>query len=99
MMTTILAKFGLPIVIAIAAFTGGMITNQKLQKPVVIPEYKCPSCHCEPCNGIDFDKIKGKYITLHNVQNVQMQGDSLIIDKIQKALREELEDFKVKKCK
>jgi hypothetical protein len=98
-MLPILSKIGIPALFVAAGFSGGMITSKKLEKPVVIPEHKCPACNCEPCNGIDFDKIKGKYITLNNTQKVEMNGDSLIVKRIQEALRQELEDFKVKKCK
>lgn len=101
-MTTLLAKFGLPAVIAFAAFAGGMITSQKLQKPPVVVDKKCPDCTCpkqEPCNGIDFDKIKSRNVTIENKQFLTINGDTLLIEKIKDALHSELEDFKVKKCK
>jgi hypothetical protein len=102
MITSILSKFGLPIVIAIASFAGGMITSQKLQKAPIVQDKKCPDCICpkqEPCNGIDFDKIKSRNVTIENKQYLTINGDTLLIDKIKDALHSELEDFKVKKCK
>jgi hypothetical protein len=61
MWTTIISKFAIPIIIACLAFSGGMITMAKIQKPVEVPE--CPACNCpEPTVSVqpfDVDKVKG----------------------------------------
>jgi hypothetical protein len=89
--------FALALIVGTGSWFGGYRMAVKDQPKIEIP--KCPDCRCEPCNGIDFDKIKGKYITLNNTQKVEMNGDSLIIEQIRQVLHQELEDFKVKKCK
>lgn len=99
-MIPLLSKFGLPIIVFLAGIVGGMAVNQKLQKPAA--PCKCPSLTCpdpKPCQGIDFDKIKAKGLTIQNTQYLTVKGDSVTADMVRKALREELEDFKVRKCK
>jgi len=83
--------------------SGGTLLITKAVKPEVKVECPaCPDCNCpeqKPCNGIDFDKIKSKHITIQNEQHLTITGDSLLVKKVQEALRKELQDFKMKKCK
>jgi len=60
---------------------------------------KCPDCNCP--ETINFDKIKGfkGTINLHNDYAIDIKGDSLLIDKIQEAVKIELLKLKVVKCR
>ncbi len=104
MWTTIITKFGLPIIVAFASFTGGMITMTKMQKPVSIPD--CPSCICpEPTVSIqpfDVDKVKGVKNFNYAPQfsgSISVAGvDSTALRKmIDGCLNRALDDYKVKK--
>lgn len=99
MLTTILSKIGLPLLIAAAAFSAGMITNQKLAKPPVV---EIPDCICpeqKPCNGIDFDKIKSRQLTIQNQQYLTVSGDSLFTKTLVDQLRKELQAVRLARCK
>jgi hypothetical protein len=99
MITTLFAKFGLYALFIVGAFTGGMITSQRLQKAPVV---KIPDCICpkpDPCNGIDFEKIKSKHLTIENKQYLSINGDSLLVDKIVKEIRLELQQLRLARCK
>lgn len=92
------------IIIAIASFIGGAIVDAKLLGKKC-PDLKCPqpaACICpeqKPCQGIDFDKIKSKSITIDNKQYLTIKGDSMLVDKIREVVKSELEDFKVRRCR
>jgi hypothetical protein len=78
------------------------IILEKVKKPV---EFKCPepaACICpeqKPCNGIDFDKIKSKALTIHNTQHLTVSGDSLIEQKIKEVIAAEFGKLRLAKCK
>lgn len=98
-MIRILSKFGIPVLFLLLGFIGGMITFKKLDKPV---SYNCPDCICPeqlPCNGIDFDKIKSKYITIKNSQYLTVKGDSILVDRIVDDVKKELERLNVTRCR
>jgi hypothetical protein len=64
------------------------------------PDLKCPKY--EPCPPqIDYDKIKGRNITLNLVQNntVEIDGDSLTIDKFSEVVKRHLENLEVVRTK
>jgi hypothetical protein len=92
MITTILTKFGLPALILSVGFGAGMVTSKKLEKPVKVPEYKCPDCNCPPAvelNNFDLEKInnkKGGHFHLHNtLSNVTIKieaKDSVLIKQL-----------------
>jgi hypothetical protein len=94
----------LTIIVALASFAGGSFFGSKLLGKKC-PDLNCPEipdCICpkqEPCNGIDFDKIKSRNLTIENKQYLTINGDSLLYDKMRQALKAELEEFKVRKCK
>ena len=89
------------IISTLAGFGGGMITSKRLEKPVTIPEYKCPDCNCPANNSIDFDKIKGRGVKLQVNQHyhVEIDGDSLALERIKLAVEEKLRELKVSRCK
>jgi hypothetical protein len=70
---------------------------------------QCPDCNCpeqKPCNGIDFDKIKSRNITIENRQYLTVSGDSTLLKRIteenQKViadLKAEMQRLKLSKCK
>lgn len=63
---------------------------------------KLPDCNCpeqKPCQGIDFDKIKSRAVTIENHQHITTSGDSLLIPKIRKVFKEEMEEAKLVRCK
>jgi hypothetical protein len=102
---TILFKFW-PVLLAIATgvggFTGGLMWSQQHQPKIEIPSPpRCPDCNCPPTLGSEFDKIKGKniHLTLNQKYSVEMDGDSLVMQRIKEAFKEELADFKAKRCK
>jgi hypothetical protein len=98
-----LTKYFMPL-IAIVAFGGGSWFGSKVLDKKC-PDLKCPqpaACICpeqKPCQGIDFDKIKSRNITIENQQYLTIEGDSLVYEKIRKAVKDELNDFKVRKCR
>jgi hypothetical protein len=101
-MTTLISKIGFPVIILLVGFAVGMVTSKKLEKAVKIPTFKCPDCKCpEPPNSIDFEKVKNFKGTLRVDQNyyMEMSGDSLILSRIREAMKAELENFKVRKCR
>jgi hypothetical protein len=83
MITTILTKFGLPALILSVGFGAGMVTSKKLEKPVKVPEYKCPDCNCPP--AVELNK-KGGQFHLHNtLSNVTIKieaKDSVLIKQL-----------------
>lgn len=82
-------------------FGAGMITSKKLEKPVVIPKYECPACNCPASNNIDFDKIKGKgfKIEVNQHYQVEVNGDSLVLERFKIAVEEKLKELKVSRCR
>lgn len=89
------------IISSLVGFGGGMITSKKLEKPVQIPKYDCPACNCPANNSIDFDKIKGRGIKLEVNQHYQVEvnGDSLTLERFKLAVEEKLKELKVSRCK
>jgi hypothetical protein len=98
-----LTKYLMPLV-AIASFAGGSFFGVKVLDKKC-PDLKCPEVNippakeCPPCNGIDFDKIKSKYITIQNEQHLTVSGDSLFAKKIVDDLKAEMKALKLSKCK
>lgn len=95
-MSKLLSIIGIPALCLLIGFGAGMITFKKLEKPVT---YDCPDCVCPeqlPCNGIDFDKIKSKYITIKNTQYLTLKGDSILVDRLVEEIRKELKSVKCK---
>jgi hypothetical protein len=83
---------------------GGAVTLgiTKAVKPVI--KLECPqlACNCpeqKPCNGIDFDKIKSKSITIENTQYLTVNGDSVLVGVYIKAMQAELAKLKLARCK
>jgi len=104
MIAAILSKFAAPTFIGIALGVGGVIGIQratkqdiKLECPAPIVSLKCP----DAVNTIDFDKIKGfkGNINLDQHYHVEMQGDSLIIEKMIAAMSLELQKIRLARCK
>jgi hypothetical protein len=91
------------LVLGVVIGGGGTLGIAKLIKPVV--KVQCPpapDCNCpeqKPCQGIDFDKIKSKYITIQNEQHLTVSGDSLFAKKIVDDLKAEMKALKLSKCK
>ena len=93
----------LPYLVCIAVGSAGTLYITKAVKPeIVVRCPDAPACNCpeqKPCNGIDFDKIKSRHLTIQNEQFLTIDGDSLVMDNIREALRLELQDFKAKRCR
>ena len=91
------------IVIGIVTGSTGTLAIAKLIKPNI--KVECPSCpdmicpEQKPCNGIDFDKIKSKNITIQNDQHLTVTGDSLLVDRIVNEIKMEMRALKLSKCK
>lgn len=103
-----LSKYLLPLVafIGIGAGSAGTILVNKSLRPVInveekIVHLKCPEV--KPCNGIDFDKIKSRNLTIQNEQHLTVSGDSLfiskIIEEVKKAVKEEIKSTRIARCK
>jgi hypothetical protein len=90
-----------PLVLALVVGTGSWFGGYR-QAVKDQPKCECPSLTCPPqANSIDIAKLKGfkGTFSVNQHYHVTMDGDSLVIQQIRAALRSELEDFKVKKCK
>lgn len=87
-----------------AAFIGGLTFQSKVLTKRC-PDLVCPqqaACVCpepKPCQGIDFDKIKSKNITIQNEQYLTIEGDSLLVKRIGQEVRAELERVRMARCK
>lgn len=71
------------------------------KKPITLTCNPAP-CNCpeqKPCNGIDFDKIKSKAITIENTQYITARGDSLLEDRLAAMIRQELNKLRLARCK
>lgn len=93
------------IIAAVVGFLAGGGATLAITKSVK-PEIKleCPqaklSCpEQKPCNGIDFDKIKSRAITIQNTQYLTVDGDSLVLDAYREILQQELARLKLARCK
>jgi hypothetical protein len=53
----------------------------------------------QPCNGIDYDKIKSKNLTIENTQVLTVNGDSTLLETFRKIVKEEMQAANVVKCK
>jgi hypothetical protein len=95
-------------VIAVASLIGMVIGGAatlgitKAVKPEI--KLECPQQVCEcpeqkPCNGIDFDKIKSKAITIQNTQYLTVNGDTVLVQVYIKALQAELAKLRLARCK
>jgi hypothetical protein len=86
----------------VAIGTAGTIFIVKAVQPKVVTE-KVMAPQCPPCNGIDYDKIKSKNLTIQNTQYLTVSGDSALKENLEascrKILQEELSKLKVSKCK
>lgn len=98
------------IIFAIGLLVGGAATLgiTKAVKPEIKLECeqfdysKIPSCpQCPLTLGTEFEKVKGKNITLNLSQtlNVEMNGDSLIIKKIMDEMEVKLNQLRLARCK
>jgi hypothetical protein len=96
---------GMAISAVIGMAIGGAATlgiTKAVKPEVKVSCPKCPDLKCpeeKPCNGIDFDKIKSRNVTIENTQHITTSGDSLLIPKIRKVVREEMEAAKLVKCR
>lgn len=81
--------------IVLIAFGGGVLFDAKVLRPKInLTCPPAPACKCpeqKPCNGIDFDKIKSKNITIQNEQHLTVSGDSVMIESIRKMINEEVD--------
>lgn len=89
--------------VGIAIGSGGTLFISKAVKPVVkLSCPKAPDCNCpeqKPCNGIDFDKIKSRALTIQNHQHLTVSGDSLMVEKLISEFRKELQALRLARCK
>jgi len=103
-----LSKYLLPLValVGIGAGSVGTVAINKSLKPVIkveekIVHLKCPEV--KPCNGIDFDKIKSRNVTIQNEQHLTVSGDSLFVAKLMEEVRsvikQEISATKLARCK
>jgi hypothetical protein len=88
----------------VAVGTAGTLYITKAVKPeIVVKTEKVLAPQCPPCNGIDYDKIKSKNLTIQNTQYLTVSGDSALKENLEascrKILQEELSKLKVSKCK
>jgi hypothetical protein len=84
--------------VGIAIGSGGTLFISKAVKPVV--KLSCPECpEQKPCNGIDFDKIKSRALTIQNHQHLTVSGDSLMVEKLIGEFRKELQALRLARCK
>jgi hypothetical protein len=86
----------------VAVGTAGTIFITKAVQPKIVTE-KVQAPQCPPCNGIDYDKIKSKNLTIQNTQYLTVSGDSALKENLEasyrKILQEELSKLRVSKCK
>lgn len=93
------------IIIGVAAFLlggGAALSLTKAIKPevkVTCPQQICKCPEQKPCNGIDFDKIKSRAITIQNTQYLTVSGDTTLLDAYAALLRKELAAVKLARCK
>jgi hypothetical protein len=100
-----ITKYLLPIVavISMALGSAGTVFLTKAVRPRV--EVSCPpapDCNCpeqKPCNGIDFDKIKSRAITIQNTQYLTVNGDTVLVQVYIKALQAELAKLRLARCR
>ena len=90
----------------VVGVTIGSVATMKIQK-LTKPEINlacppAPACICpdpKPCNGIDFDKIKSRAITIQNTQYLTISGDSTMFQRFDELLTKRLEELKVVRTK
>lgn len=95
------------LVAGIAIGSGSVIGLTKLMKPQIKVEapkvsVSCPECpQCPNTLGTELGKIKGKYITVELKQEyyATVNGDSLLIQKIEQAIQKEVQKVKLARCK
>jgi len=104
MINAIIGKFAIPGLIGLVVGIGSVIGIQratkqdiKLECPAPIVNLKCP----DAVNTIDFDKIKGfkGNIDLNQHYHVEMDGDSLVIEKIIEEMEKKLSALRLARCK
>lgn len=89
---------GISLLVGISTGVVGTLKVTKAIKPIV--KVECPSCpEQKPCNGIDYDKIKSKNLTIQNTQYLTVDGDSTALAAYIDALRVELKSLKLARCK
>lgn len=90
-------------VVGIAVGSGSTLLITKAVKPVIkLTCPKSPDCNCpeqKPCNGIDFDKIKSRALTIQNHQHLTVDGDSTFSVTIRTIIQEEIAKTKLSRCK
>ena len=98
----------LPYLLAFVMGIGAMIGIQratrqdiKLECPAIDYD-KFPKCPvCPPTLGSELEKVKGKYVTvnLNQVLNIEMESDTLILQKIGDTVEARMNKLKLSKCK
>lgn len=90
------------LLLAAAIGGGSAVAIIKATKPtieVINKEVKLSCPEVKPCNGIDYDKIKSRNLTIENTQYLTVNGDSVLTSAIIEGLRAELAKLKVSRCK
>jgi hypothetical protein len=83
----------------IAGSTGTLYISKAVKPQINLECPKCPQCPQQmPCNSIDYEKLKGRHITVNNQQTL-IARDTITLKAIRNELREELKDFKARRCK
>lgn len=96
----------LPFIITALLSAGATVGITKLVQPNIKVETKnvtlsCPPpVKCEPCQGIDFDKIKNvRGLTIQNHQVLTINGDTVLIKSIEDVVRKVMQEQKISRCK
>jgi len=92
-----------------AAGAGSVIGLSKVFKPTINVEppkveLSCPECpQCPPSLGNELEKVKGRNITLHLHQQLQMNSDSLamqkLVDEIDDRFEKKLATLRLARCR
>jgi hypothetical protein len=96
----------LPFLITALLSVGATVGITRLVQPTIKVENKevklsCPPPEkCEPCQGIDFDKIKNvRGLTIQNHQVLTIDGDTVLLKSIEDAVRKVMLEQKISRCK
>jgi hypothetical protein len=95
-------KYLLIIAVVVAAGLGSAATlyiTKAVKPQIVVKTEKVVAPQCPPCNGIDFEKIKSKNITIENQQYLTIQGDSTLKEVIRQIISEEFKKAQLVRCK
>jgi hypothetical protein len=105
MISGIIAKIGLPALAAIVlGFAGYALGVHQVSSRALEIKTECPApvCNCpDPVNTIDFDKVKNFKGTLKIDQNykVEINGDSLLLKKLNEEIDKKLKELRLARCK